>query len=271
MDEKKAVSYTSVKDVGASADRNARHRRKMEDAHQIVDKLGGNEYQGFFAIYDGHCGSDAAIWCKNHLHEILIEELKDLKDSDITPEKMREVFTTTFAKADEGMKGNINMAGACAVVALVRQLNLENDVRKRYLFVANVGDSRAVLSRKGVATRLTVDHNLDDEQEKQRIIASGGFINGGRVNGMIVVTRSLGDHNMKDYLSNVPHVAAVELTPDDDVLVLACDGVWDVIQDQEAIDLIKNETAAERMSRILMVKALQGGSTDNISVMVIKL
>jgi serine/threonine protein phosphatase PrpC len=229
--------------------------------------------------------------------------------------------------------------GACAVVALVRKLHLENDVTKRYLFVANVGDSRAVLrhsfssiqlilflilccskkktykifdtvclfvclfvclllkfslSRKGVATRLTVDHNVDDEQEKQRIIASGGFINGGRVNGidnnnssfffislcffreiffesvvdcfvlilnvwigMIVVTRSLGDHNMKDYLSNEPHVECVELTPDDDLLVLACDGVWDVIQDQEAIDLIKNETAADRMSRILMVKALQ--------------
>jgi hypothetical protein len=75
--------------------------------------------------------------------------------------------------------------------------------------------------------------------------------------GMIVVTRSLGDHNMKDYLSNEPHVEAVELTSDDDLLVLACDGVWDVIQDQEAIDLIKNETAADRMSRILMVKALQ--------------
>jgi len=92
--------------------------------------------------------------------------------------------------------------------------------------------------------KLTVDHNANDEKEAQRVRDAGGFVNNGRVNGalychaictgvplltrpigMIAITRSLGDHLMKDYLSNLPHVTAVELKPEDTTLVLACDGV----------------------------------------------
>lgn len=96
---------------------------------------------------------------------------------------------------------------------------------RRVLYTANAGDARAVLSRGGKAVRLTYDHKGNDKQEAKRIMDAGGFVMGGRVNGILAVTRSLGDSSMKEYVVGSPYTTETELSDDDEFLIIACDGV----------------------------------------------
>jgi len=142
---------------------------------------------------------------------------------------------------------------------------------ERWLYAANAGDARAVLCRDGKAERLTYDHKGSDAGETKRIIDSGGFVVLNRVNGILAVTRSLGDHAMKDYVIPDPFTTELALKETDTYLIIACDGLWDVATDQEAVDLILPEKDTQKMAEKLLVHALKNGSTDNISVMVIQL
>ena len=96
---------------------------------------------------------------------------------------------------------------------------------RRVLYTANVGDARAVLSRAGKAVRLTYDHKGSDKQEAKRIMDAGGFVMNNRVNGVLAVTRSLGDSSMKEFVVGSPYTTETELSEDDEFLVIACDGV----------------------------------------------
>jgi protein phosphatase PTC1 len=96
---------------------------------------------------------------------------------------------------------------------------------RRVLYCANAGDARAVLCRSGKAIRLTYDHKGSDKQEAKRIMDAGGFVMSGRVNGVLAVTRSLGDSSMKDFVVGSPYTTETQLSDEDEFLVLACDGV----------------------------------------------
>lgn len=96
---------------------------------------------------------------------------------------------------------------------------------RRVLYTANAGDARAVLCRAGKAVRLTYDHKGSDKQEAKRITDAGGFVMSGRVNGVLAVTRSLGDSSMKEFVVGAPYTTETELCEEDEFLVLACDGV----------------------------------------------
>lgn len=137
-----------------------------------------------------------------------------------------------------------------------------------------------MLGYRGTATRLSQDHRVDDPKEAQRIEQAGGFLFKGRVLGVLAVTRSLGDHCMKDFVIARPHyneiiISATNEEPDKhdnnlpSLLVLACDGLWDVIQDQEAIDLALSFTGDKGdTAQFLVEEAMRRGSSDNISVVV---
>lgn len=96
---------------------------------------------------------------------------------------------------------------------------------RRVLYTANVGDARAVLCRGGKAVRLTYDHKGSDKQEAKRIMDAGGFVMNNRVNGVLAVTRALGDSSMKEFVVGSPYTTETELSPEDEFLVIACDGV----------------------------------------------
>jgi protein phosphatase PTC1 len=93
------------------------------------------------------------------------------------------------------------------------------------LYSANAGDARGVLCRAGKAVRLTYDHKGSDKQEAKRITDAGGFVMSGRVNGVLAVTRSLGDSSMKEFVVGSPYTTETELCEEDELLILACDGV----------------------------------------------
>lgn len=104
----------------------------------------------------------------------------------------------------------------------------ETTTRHRVLYTANVGDARIVLCRNGKALRLSYDHKGSDENEGKRISNSGGLILSNRVNGVLAVTRALGDSYMKDLVTGHPYTTETIIQPDaDEFLILACDGVSD--------------------------------------------
>jgi len=267
------TTWVAVKDAGVCANKNAKHRRRMEDEHMLVDKFGGVDSQAFFGVYDGHGGHSAAAFCKTRLHTAYEEFIKNCSDTDLVDsEKISEISKSSYKLTDEEMKESVPAAGACVVTTIVRTVNSH-----RYLYVANAGDSRAVLSRAGKAQRLTHDHKPSDEPEKQRIADMKGFIDGdGRVNGLVAITRALGDHHMKgpgkDFILAEPYTQLIEINEDDDYLILACDGVWDVVEDQAAIELVRGLTGnCTAKAKSLVSHAIKAGSTDNVSVIVVQL
>ena len=159
------------------------------------------------------------------------------------------------------------------------------------IYVANVGDTRAVLRRGGKAVRLTYDHKPYNPEEVKRIREVGGFVSGdvGRVNGVIAVARSIGDFcayllmcirscrhspqdlDIKPYVSAEPHLNELELTPEDDLIVIGCDGVWDVLSDEEAVAIAASTPDPQRAAALVRDAAYADASEDNISTLVIRL
>ncbi|KAL9101710.1 MAG: hypothetical protein Q9163_003053 [Psora crenata] len=143
--------------------------------------------------------------------------------------------------------------------------------RQRVLYTANVGDARIVLCRNGKALRLSYDHKGSDENEGKRITNAGGLILNNRVNGVLAVTRALGDAYMKDLVTGHPYTTETVIQPDiDEFLILACDGLWDVCSDQEAVDLVRHTHDPQVASKALVDHALARFSTDNLSCMVVR-
>ncbi|KAJ7497299.1 phosphatase 2C-like domain-containing protein [Mycena latifolia] len=141
---------------------------------------------------------------------------------------------------------------------------------RRVLYSANAGDARGVLCRAGKAVRLTYDHKGSDKQEAKRITDAGGFVMSGRVNGVLAVTRSLGDSSMKEFVVGAPYTTETELCDDDEFLILACDGLWDVTSDQAAVDLIREIDDAQIASQMLLKDAMANHTSDNVTVLVVR-
>lgn len=143
--------------------------------------------------------------------------------------------------------------------------------RQRVLYTANVGDARIVLCRNGRALRLSYDHKGSDENEGRRVASAGGLILNNRVNGVLAVTRALGDAYMKDLVTGHPYTTETVIQADqDEFLILACDGLWDVCSDQEAVDHVRQIQDPQVASKALVDHALARFSTDNLSCMVVR-
>ncbi|KAG0268987.1 cholesterol esterase [Actinomortierella ambigua] len=253
--------------VGVVEDRNKRCRRTMEDTHAFIYNYEGIKGHGYFAIFDGHAGRAAADWCGQHFHEVfgeILEERGNDENADIQA-LVNEAFLTVDQKLIE-MQTQGRSSGCTAIMAYIRK---EGD--KRVLYTGNVGDARAVLCHKGKAVRLSYDHKGSDHTEAKRILDIGGFVMNNRVNGVLAVTRALGDSSMKEFVIGAPYTTRTVMGDDDPFFILACDGLWDVCADQEAVDLVKEMICPETASKQLLDLALQKFSTDNISIMVVRL
>ena len=131
--------------------------------------------------------------------------------------------------------------------------------------------SRSVISRNGVAERMSVDHKLDDPLEIERVKLDGGIVLEGRVGGQLAVARAFGDYALKNEgVTAQPYVRKHFLRPFDKYLVIATDGVWDVLSDQDAIDLCKDDQTTDQISKDIVKTAIEKGSRDNICCLVLK-
>jgi len=155
--------------------------------------------------------------------------------------------------------------GACATTALVRG---------GHLYVAHVGDCRAVLSRDGAAAALTADHTCIREEERERIEREDGYVcrtcsGGWRVQGRLAVSRAFGDGALKRWVVADPAVTRVALDAMCEFLVIASDGLWDKVSNQEAVDAVSTSPATA--CRELVDMARHRGSRDDVTVMVVDL
>ncbi|KAK4994775.1 mgpp2cl-1, protein phosphatase 2C-like protein 1, partial [Elasticomyces elasticus] len=263
---------------------------------------------GYFAVFDGHAGTFAADWCGKKVH-ILLEDIIRRNPNTPIPELLDMTFTTVDQQLEklplknsgctaviavlrwedripnpQSATGSTAIAPAAAAAVKGDASQVAPEVaapaedkiraaasRHRVLYTANVGDARIVLCRNGKALRLSYDHKGSDENEGKRISGAGGLILNNRVNGVLAVTRALGDAYMKDLVTGHPYTTETVIQPDlDEFLILACDGLWDVISDQEAVDMIRNITDPQAASKLLVDNALARFSTDNLSIMVVR-
>nr|XP_023896497.1 probable protein phosphatase 2C 51 [Quercus suber] len=286
------LSYGSVSVIG--------RRREMEDAVRaelgIMNKKGGGGGGGgggvggkydFFGVYDGHGGCHVARACSERLHGILVEEGESNgEELERLSEYWERVMEGCFAKMDEEVVGDGGgvgrTVGSTVVVAVVGG---------EELVVANCGDCRAVLFSGGVAFALSRDHKPDRPDELKRIEAAGGKVinwNGHRVLGVLTTSRSIGDHCLRPYVISKPEVTVTKRSNNDEFLILASDGLWDVISNEVACQIVKrclegrlrrksleveveNESRAAEAAAVLTELAMARGSKDNISVIVVEL
>ncbi|CAM9316077.1 unnamed protein product [Choristocarpus tenellus] len=230
-------------------------RTTMEDAHRIIPHFDEDPLTSFFGVYDGHGVGRATVdLVESRLDEVLAEELKTPGD-----DSMEQRIIRSFLRTDVDTKlANIVTSGATAVTCLIK---VEKD--EKTIHAANVGDSRAVLCRDGEAIRLTYDHKAEDEGEKKRLEAAGGFVLRNRVLGILAVARSFGDQGMKEFVTAVPHVSETRVCSKCSFLVLACDGIWDVFLDAEAVrfieEAISSNMAEKDVAGALLKEAIARG------------
>ncbi|KAI4389654.1 hypothetical protein MLD38_001855 [Melastoma candidum] len=147
------------------------------------------------------------------------------------------------------------------------------------MFVANAGDCRAVLGKRGRAVELSLDHKPNCTAEKMRIEKLGGVVYDGYLNGQLSVSRALGDWHMKGSkgsacpLTAEPELQETNLTEEDEFLIMGCDGLWDVMSSQCAVSMVRKELMIhndpERCSRELVREALKRNTCDNLTVIVV--
>uniref|UniRef100_A0A803PKP4 PPM-type phosphatase domain-containing protein n=1 Tax=Cannabis sativa TaxID=3483 RepID=A0A803PKP4_CANSA len=214
---------------------------------------------------DGHGGCAATDYVAENLGKNIVKGVEDVPNSD--EEKVAEAIREGYLVTDKEFLSQGVSSGACAASVLVKNGKLH---------VANVGDCRVVLSRKGVAHVLTNDHRLTTrEDERLRIENSGGFVhcrNGvWRVQGSLAVSRAIGDQHLKEWVISEPEIKTIPITSDCQFLIVASDGLWDKIYDREAVDIVLRENSTLKACKRLVDMSSSRGNMDDITVMVVKL
>ncbi|EYU22032.1 hypothetical protein ABFS82_01G038400 [Erythranthe guttata] len=236
-------------------------RSSMEDFYETrIDRVDG-EVIGLFGVFDGHGGARAAEYVKKNLFSNLIRHPKFISDT-------RSAIADAYSHTDsEFLKSENNQnrdAGSTASTAIL--------VGNR-LLVANVGDSRAVISRAGNAIAVSRDHKPDQTDERQRIEDAGGFVMWAgtwRVGGVLAVSRAFGDRLLKQYVVADPEIQEEKVDDTLEFLILASDGLWDVVTNDEAVSMSKPLHDPEEAAKRLMQEAYQRGSGDNITIVVVR-
>ncbi|XP_065853003.1 protein kinase and PP2C-like domain-containing protein isoform X2 [Euphorbia lathyris] len=246
-------------------------RETMEDTHFLMPHMCSEMDIHVFGIFDGHRGAAAAQFSAKALPGIL----KSLTSARSPADALSEAFVSTdFAFRSEldslrKSRGIIQKdwhPGCTALAALIV---------KDKLFVANVGDCRAILCRAGRVFPLSKDHVASCIDERERVVGAGGEVkwqvDTWRVGpAALQVTRSIGDDDLKPFVTAEPEITETVLSGEDEFLVMASDGMWDVISNSEVISIIRDTVKEAGMcSKRLVTEAAERGSKDNITVIVI--
>ncbi|KAM3330647.1 hypothetical protein ACQJBY_027053 [Aegilops geniculata] len=246
-------------------------RETMEDTHFMLTCMSEEKDVHSFGIFDGHRGAAAAEFSVRAVPGFL----KQFGHTASPIDALAEAFVrsdTAFREeliAHQKSKRIIQKdwhPGCTAVTALI--------VRNK-LFVANAGDCRAILSRAGKPFPVTRDHVASCPKERERVIKEGAEvrwqIDTWRVGAAALqVTRSIGDDDLKPAVTALPEITETDLTADDEFLVMASDGLWDVVGNEDVLSIIKDTVKEPGMcSKRLATEASARGSKDNITVIVV--
>jgi len=267
----------------------------MEDAHLAECKV--TENISLFGVFDGHGGKEVAKYVAEHF----IEELK--KNENFKKGQYQLALEESFLRMDDMLnteegKKELNriknggdtsdykaqwqqesFAGCTANVALL--------VDGKTLYVANAGDSRTVLSRDGKALELSTDHKPENPIERERVQKAGGFISEGRINGNLNLSRAIGDLEYKkntelkpheQLISAFPEVTKTTLTPEDEFILMGCDGIWETKSNQELVEFCRTKlrnkeslksTLEDLLDMILAPDTSNGFGCDNMTSIIV--
>ncbi|XP_043721072.1 probable protein phosphatase 2C 11 [Telopea speciosissima] len=235
-------------------------RASMEDFYETRISEVDGQMVAFFGVFDGHGGSRAAEYLKNNLFKNVSSHPDFIKD---TKSAIVEAFKQTDTDYLNQEKGQTKDAGSTASAAV-----LLGD----RLLVANVGDSRVVACRSGSAIPLSIDHKPDRSDERQRIEQAGGFIiwaGTWRVGGILAVSRAFGDKLLKPFVVAEPEIQEEEIDGVE-FLIIASDGLWNVVSNTDAVAIVRGISDAEAASRKLIEEAYARGSSDNITCVIVR-
>ncbi|PIN02429.1 Serine/threonine protein phosphatase [Handroanthus impetiginosus] len=236
-------------------------RANMEDFYDIKTSKIGGQSVSLFGIFDGHGGSRAAEFLKEHLFENLMKHSKFIANAKLA---ISETYQQTDIDFLESEKDTFRDDGSTASTAVL--------VGNR-LYVANVGDSRTIISKAGKAIPLSDDHKPNRSDERKRIESAGGVVMWAgtwRVGGVLAMSRAFGNRMLKQFVVAEPEIQEQEVDQDLELLVLASDGLWDVVPNEDAVSIAQTEEEPEAAARKLTETAYTRGSADNITCIVVK-
>lgn len=261
----------------------------IKDYPQLQPKVSRISY---FGVFDGHGGTRASQYCAKNLHRHLARLLPKAGVSNFEKEMKKAVLDAFKFADDEFLKIAAKNQPVWKDGSTACCLLILDDT----LYIANLGDSKAILcryhkeSKRHAAFPLCREHNPTNYDERKRIEKSGGCVRDGRVLGVLEVSRSIGDGQYKRCgVVNVPDVKRCHLTCDDRFILMACDGLWKVYSADQAVEFILNiiqdnnlnppaestktvqtyrfETACNKLAS----EAVRRGSADNVTCIIVSI
>ncbi|XP_008789334.1 probable protein phosphatase 2C 52 isoform X1 [Phoenix dactylifera] len=236
-------------------------RATMEDFYDVkISKIDGQTVS-LFGIFDGHGGSRAAEYLKEHLFENLMMHPQFMTDTKLAISETYQQTDSDFLDAERHTYRDDGSTASTAVLV------------GNHLYVANVGDSRAVISKAGKAIPLSDDHKPNRSDERKRIEDAGGVVlwaGTWRVGGILAMSRAFGNRLLKQFVVAEPEIQEQEVHEELELLVLASDGLWDVVPNEDAVSLARMEEEPEAAARKLTEAAFSRGSADNITCIVVR-
>lgn len=240
-----------------------RQRRSGEDRYVsaiIHDSL-------YYAVFDGHGGSEVVDLLKNRFHFFLANSLMNV--DMLSPTNVKKACQTAIENFEKDLleKINVKESGSTAVFALVGD---------KYVYMINLGDSRGIIfNQKGEIFLKTIDHT--PIRDKYRIEKEGGFVMNNRVANILAISRAFGDFRLKKPLKLVSLESDfyfMEKIPET-YLLLASDGLFEALNireptDQEVINYLIRKNPIIGLNRLIDF-SIKNGSTDDITVLIAKL
>ncbi len=282
-------------------------RDEMEDSWCMRNLNGKLLY---FGIFDGHGGAASSTYLKSNLLDFIDEAGIKMCDQIVKDDALKDYgvdeqnpLASAFERADSALLDHLGSlgdpecwSGSTATVCFVSE---------NYIITANVGDSRAVLGRNGRTVDMSNDHrpvgsSKAGRAEISRIIESGGWVSQMRVCGILAVSRAFGDYEFKggrvellqEFKSTgasgigtlerppvvaLPDVRVYERSEEDDFLVIATDGLWDVMNSAQAITFVRSMMKRDSTCKMhdvasaLVERAIKSRTQDNVSCIVVDL
>merc|ERR1719478_1999791 len=298
LEEKKKSYYVNADALGLRVHAESWPGLKKTLQDRYVSDEAMEELGVYFGVFDGHGGAQVGDHCAKQLHKnIMMEFRKKQVQPASRDEKIRSALKEAFLQTDKEIlstaeRKKFEQVGSTAVTALLHgNPKLGTALR---LVVANLGDSRGILCRAGQAVAVSEDHKPSRLDEKKRIEQAGGLVL--QVRGTwrvaastnpnsstkasrreyqgLAMTRTFGDLYFKrPILLSVaePEIQIIPLTDKDLFMVLATDGILDVLSNQEVVDLaMKHWEDPDEAAKNIVRTAYKKGSEDNLTVLVVQ-
>ncbi|KAK6200202.1 phosphatase 2C-like domain-containing protein [Scheffersomyces amazonensis] len=232
-DEPPSTIHSNSNSISNTTDSNQINNNNNTNTNNNDD----DEHIAFFGVYDGHGGEKAAIFAGENLHQI-IKETEAYGEKDYI-----NALKHGFLNCDQSILKDFRFDddSGCAATSVI--------ITPNTIYCGNAGDSRTIMSINGFAKALSFDHKPSNEGEKARIRNAGGFVDMGRVNGNLALSRGIADFEFKKNIDLPAEEQIVTALPDvlshninydtDEFLILACDGIWDCLSSQRAVECVR--------------------------------